>query len=176
MTHLLPFLAFLVLPLLADRSRGTRSRPRRTFRRPGLSAAPESPYQRVVIIDDDPAITSLVCSILQDAHLEAVACHQSSEAFDCVKAHQPHMILLDVQMPEVNGVQVYQRLQSDPETSAIPVIFVSANAGILKPHLSQFNALGVRLLYKPFTSDELLAMVGTVLRIEHDTDHHGHGH
>ncbi len=67
-------------------------------------------------------------------------------------------------MPHIDGVQLFKLLQSNADTHAIPVIFLSADASALLPHLSEYNAFGIRLLRKPFTGDELLALVTTVLQ------------
>ena len=119
--------------------------------------------RKVVVVDDEPAIAAVVCDVLSDADLAPVSCVHGREANACIRKNQPDVVILDVQMPGVDGIEVFQHMRSDPATRAIPVIFFTANADRLRQRLPNFRELGAALLPKPFNVTKLLALVETAL-------------
>ena len=117
----------------------------------------------VLVVDDDLPIVEVVCAVLDEAQIAAAGCTQSQMAYPWIRAHQPHVVLLDVQMPGLDGVEVFRQLRADPLTCAIPVIFFTANAPKLQQRLPDYQTLGVELLPKPFDVDTLLGAVTRVL-------------
>ncbi len=113
----------------------------------------------VVVVDDEPAIVEVVCDALSDADLEAIPCVHGPEAHACIRKIQPRVVILDVQMPGVDGVEVFQHMRNDPDTRSIPVIFFTANADKLRQRLPDYRAMGAALLPKPFNVDKLLDLV-----------------
>ena len=116
-----------------------------------------------VVVDDEPPIVAVVCEALEDAGIRTVGCEPGRDAYACILRKQPKVIILDIQMPEVDGVEVFQQLRTDPATTAIPVIFLTANAHILKQRLPNYQAMGAELLPKPFRIERLIAMVERAL-------------
>ena len=117
----------------------------------------------VVVVDDEQPIVDIVCEVLDDAGLAAVSCVHGHEAFGCIRRTQPHVVILDVQMPGVDGIQIFRTMRSDPKTSSIPVIFFTANASKLKTWLPEYKQMGAQLLPKPFDLEKLLTMVNQSL-------------
>lgn len=117
----------------------------------------------VVVVDDEPAIVDVVCDALDDADLETVGCLHGQEAHACIRAIQPKVVILDVQMPGVDGVEVFHSIRADPETQAIPVIFFTANANKLRQRLPNYQRMGAELLPKPFNLDRLLDLVHSAM-------------
>ena len=116
-----------------------------------------------VVVDDEPPIVAVVCEALEDAGIRTVGCEPGHEAHACIRCKQPKVVILDIQMPEVDGVQVFQQLRTDPATTAIPVIFLTANAHILKQRLPNYQEMGAELLPKPFRIERLIALVERAL-------------
>ena len=116
-----------------------------------------------VVVDDEPPIVAVVCEALEDAGIRTVGCELGHEAHACIRCKQPKVVILDIQMPEVDGVQVFQQLRTDPATTAIPVIFLTANAHILKQRLPNYQEMGAELLPKPFHIERLIALVERAL-------------
>ncbi len=110
----------------------------------------------VVVVDDEAAIVELVCDLLQEAGVEAVGCTDSREAHGCIRRNQPELVILDVQMPGIDGVKLFHQLRTDPATSAVPVLFVTANGELLNQRMPNYRMLGARLLPKPFHIDQIL--------------------
>ena len=113
----------------------------------------------VVVVDDEPAITDVVCEVLDEVEVAAVACQHGSRAVACIRETRPDLVILDVQMPGVDGVEVFRQMRVDPVTREIPVIFFTANADRLRQRLPNFQSMNAQLLPKPFQVDRLLAMV-----------------
>ncbi len=117
----------------------------------------------VVIVDDEPTIVDVVCDVLDEANLDAVGCPHGVGVVNCITRRQPDLVILDVQMPVIDGVEVFQRLRAQPQTKDVPVIFFTANADTLRSRLPQFHEMGAELLPKPFRIDKLLDAVNRVL-------------
>lgn len=81
----------------------------------------------VLVVDDTPANIHLLSGILKGRYKVKAATSGAKALQIARKAPPPDMILLDVMMPEMDGYEVCRRLKEDPQTSGIPVIFVSGN-------------------------------------------------
>ena len=86
------------------------------------------------------------------------------QALEMIRKKAPDLILLDINMPEMNGFEVAKRLKGDPELEHIPVIFISA-LDDLDSKLRAFECDGVDYICKPFEAAEVLARVKTQLEL-----------
>ncbi|XXT19061.1 response regulator [Sorangium sp. So ce429] len=128
-------------------------------------ARPERPREdaaNILIVDDMPANLSLLTSMLTAQGYEVRAAISGAMALMSATAEVPDLILLDVNMPHMDGYEVCRRLKADPRTADIPVIFLSAMTGI-GDKVMAFEAGGVDYVTKPFELREVLARVGTQL-------------
>lgn len=129
----------------------------------GAEARPEEePPPSILIVDDMPANLSLLTSMLTAQGYEVRAAISGAMALMSAAAEPPDLILLDVNMPHLDGYEVCRRLKADPRTADIPVIFLSAMTGI-GDKVTAFEAGGVDYVTKPFELREVLARVGTQL-------------
>ena len=110
----------------------------------------------IVIIDDDPMIRFLVQEYLKAAGFSVDAYASGAEALTALASCSPDLILLDLQMPQMNGAQVLERLKADASTAHLPVLLLSANAADARS-LCSVEPNGY--LEKPFQMQELLAAV-----------------
>ncbi len=117
----------------------------------------------VVVVDDEPPIVEVVCDVLEDEGFRTVPCGHGREAFPCIRREAPQLVILDIQMPDVDGIQVFQQMRADPVTVDIPVIFFTANAHMLDRHLPNYQAMGASLLPKPFDVNKLVSLVEEVI-------------
>ena len=116
------------------------------------------------IVDDTPANLGLLATILRDAgHVVRVA-NSGRRALAAIAAAPPELILLDINMPDLSGLEVCAELKRDPATSEIPVLFLSALGGV-REKLRAFGAGGLDYVTKPFQAEEVLARVETQLRL-----------
>src|SRR5580698_3101134 len=119
--------------------------------------------ERILVVDDQPINVQLLKRKLERGGLEVSTANNGLEALEQVKKHKPDLILLDLMMPDMDGIEVCQRLQASSETRSIPVIFVTART--TKESKIEGLAVGaVDYITKPIDLDETLARVQTQLR------------
>ena len=117
----------------------------------------------VLIVEDEPAIAEVVRDVLEDAAISAEACPLGWQAHLCIRRQQPKVIILDVQMPNVDGITLFYSIRNDPKTQDIPVIFLTANPQKVRQELPNYEAMGATLIPKPFDLDTLLEQVKQAL-------------
>lgn len=118
----------------------------------------------ILAVDDNRENLRLLVRILSDRGYVVRPALDGATALASANAELPDLILLDVQMPGMDGYEVCRRLRGDPRTAAIPVIFVSA-ASELFNKVQAFEAGGTDYLTKPFESAEILARVEAHIRL-----------
>ncbi|WP_277057160.1 ATP-binding response regulator [Trichlorobacter lovleyi] len=118
----------------------------------------------ILVVDDTPANLQLLESILQEKGYQVRAAISGQMALKAVRHQPPDIILLDINMPEMNGFEVCRALKADPQFFCIPVIFVSA-AVDTADKLHAFEEGGVDYVTKPFQPLEVLARVETHLAL-----------
>jgi len=119
---------------------------------------------RVVVVDDSSVNRMLLAGILEQANYDVRAAASGREALDVIEHVTPDIVLLDVQMPEMNGYELCAMLKSRPRLAAIPVVFISALEEVAEK-LKGFEAGGVDYVTKPFEPAEILARVSTQVKL-----------
>ncbi|MCQ2789800.1 MAG: response regulator [bacterium] len=120
--------------------------------------------KKVMIIDDNETNLKIMDLVLTKAGYKTDSVINPKFAYDVIKEAKPDVLLLDINMPEVNGFQICKQLKKDPELQNIPIIFVSA----LKQ--TEYIAGGLSLgavdyITKPIKADELVARVDVQYRL-----------
>jgi two-component system sensor histidine kinase/response regulator len=119
--------------------------------------------ERILVVDDQPINVQLLKRKLERCGLVVSTANNGLEALEQVKAHKPDLILLDLMMPDMDGIEVCERLQASSDTRSIPVIFVTART--TKESKLEGLAVGaVDFITKPIDLDETVARVQTQLR------------
>lgn len=128
-----------------------------------VSNSSPSTTKQVLIIDDEETIQTVVQFGLRLSVDWAVCCANSgAEGIKLAETEQPDVILLDVMMPEMDGIATFKALQANPVTQNIPVILLTAKAQ--RSDRRQFQTLGVSgVITKPFNSLHLAAEISTIL-------------
>lgn len=114
---------------------------------------------QVAVVDDEPEIVSFILEALQDEEIPAASCGYGEAALRCLRARLPRVVLLDIQMPGMDGIEIFRRLKADPLTAQIVVIFVTANGDRLRQWFPDYHAAGAVLLRKPFDLQQLIDLV-----------------
>ncbi len=115
----------------------------------------------ILCVDDEPVNLTIMEELLQDSY--ALATAKSGEAcLQQVAADKPDLVLLDVNMPDLDGLETCRRLKADPDTADIPIIFVSALASHAEL-MAGYEAGGDDYVTKPFSEDILVKKVDVVL-------------
>ena len=119
----------------------------------------------ILVIDDTPGNLSLLNQLLRE-HYRVKLANSGPRGLELAALAPPDLILLDIMMPDMDGYQVFQRLQSDPATRRIPVIFLTAKVGAEDEERGL--AMGaVDFIHKPIAPSVVLARVRTHLQIRH---------
>ncbi|MEN8724640.1 MAG: hybrid sensor histidine kinase/response regulator [Lentimonas sp.] len=118
---------------------------------------------KILVVDDQPINIKLLQSKLERQGMEVLVAYNGRECLSIVEKTIPDLILLDVMMPEMDGIETCRHLKAKPETAMIPVIFVTAKAS-KEGKLEGLDAGAVDYITKPIDLDETLARVRTQLR------------
>ncbi len=121
------------------------------------------PVPKILVVDDQPINVQLLKRKLEKEGIEILTAYNGQEALDVVARIKPDLILLDVMMPDMDGIEVCQRLQADEASRHIPIIFVTARTS-KEGKLEGLGVGAVDYITKPIDLDETLARVQTQLR------------
>ena len=121
------------------------------------------PDAKVLVVDDDPVIQKLLKVNFEMEGYEVLSASDGAEGLDQARAGNPDIIILDVMMPKMNGLEVLAALKADAGTEAIPVILLSAKAqaGDVQAGIDRGADDYVT---KPFDPLDLLDRVGQFIR------------
>ena len=124
---------------------------------------------KILIVDDDPLNVKLLAAMLPVDEYESVFAYGGDEALQIVAMDKPEMIILDVMMPETNGLEVTKRLKNDSHLRDIPVILVTAMDSN-NNKIMGLEAGADEFLNKPINKAELLARIKSLLRLKQYQD------
>jgi len=119
--------------------------------------------QRILVVDNDKGTAGYVCGYLEEFGYEALVAHDGETALQAIRCEKPDLVLLELTLPDQNGLEVMRAVRSDPCLFRLPIIILSARGA------ESDKLLGLELgaddyLAKPFNPRELVARVHAVLR------------
>ena len=117
----------------------------------------------ILVVDDQPINVQLLKRKLERGGIRVLTATNGMEALDVTAKEKPDLILLDVMMPDMNGIEVCQRLQAQEDTRSIPIIFITARTN-KEAKLEGLGVGAVDYITKPIDLDETMARVQTQLR------------
>ena len=124
---------------------------------------------RILVVDDEAPIRMLLTDLLEEKGYTVLTAADGAAAIDCAIAQQPDLILLDICMPDMEGMEVCAKLRKNPITRTIPVIFLTAFNS--DERLEQAIDMGANdFLGKPINSVELNVRIKAMLQTRHIPD------
>ena len=81
----------------------------------------------ILLVEDNERNRKLVRTILEFRGYEVIECEDGAPSLELARAHRPVLVLMDIQLPTMDGITALERLRADPETAAIPVVAVTAS-------------------------------------------------
>ncbi len=127
---------------------------------PDLSTTEQN---KLLLIDDDPNLVLLVKDYLELRGYEVVTAKNGREALRVLEKDLPSLIICDVMMPEMDGYSFVKRVRDNPQTSWLPVLFLSAK-GQIQDRVTGLNTGADVYMVKPFEPDELVAQIEASLK------------
>ena len=115
--------------------------------------------KRIMIVDDTPDFLALVAMLLENENYRASMRSTGEGTIQLIKKQKPDLVILDVMLPDIDGIDVLRMLKEDPETKTIPVIVSTAASDRVRQEKQFLEAAGVEVLEKPFELDDLLHAV-----------------
>jgi len=119
--------------------------------------------QTILAVDDNLAFNYAICRTLQQAGYDCLTAQNGSAAMSAAENGRPDLVLLDINLPDVNGFEICRRLKANPKTQGIPVIFLSAaqTSAHAKEMGKSVGADG--FLFAPVETSQLLTVIEGVL-------------
>ena len=120
---------------------------------------------RILAVDDDPLARRSIRAMLERSYYQVETAESGAEAFELLSTYRPELILLDIQMPDMDGLEVCRRIRELPGGDLLPIIFLTGEErpGI---HSQAFQAKGDDFLRKPVLSVELITRIRSLLRLK----------
>jgi AraC-like DNA-binding protein len=135
------------------------------WKRPAWGAATGADLLRILNVDDNPAARYIKSRILRRAGHEVLEADSAAAALASIARDQPHVVLLDVKLPDMSGFEVARRIRIDPRTRDLPIVQVSSIA--VTPDDEQDGLLSGAdaFLSQPVDADTLLDAIETAIRL-----------
>ncbi len=116
----------------------------------------------VMVVDDDPDLVDILRARLEHREFNVMGVYSGSQALAGLEMQKPNLIVLDIMMPEMDGLEVLRRLKAAPETSSIPIILLTALDG--DEDISTGYKMGAdHYITKPFKSAHLMTVIDHLL-------------
>lgn len=119
---------------------------------------------RILVVDDEPGIVDIARANLEGHGYIVIAAYDGEDALEKIKAEKPDLVVLDILMPEMDGWDVLERIESNPDLSGIPVIMLTARVSD-EDVLRGLETGAVEYMTKPFYPQDLVAAVKINLHV-----------
>ena len=127
---------------------------------------PKNTTARLLVVDDNPVVLLGFSELLRSAGFEVLEARTGGDALRLAKEHSPDLILLDVMLPDINGVELCRRIKADPESSSLFLVLLSSSQTSSGSQASGLDAGADGYIARPIENCELLARVQSLLRIQ----------
>jgi two-component system alkaline phosphatase synthesis response regulator PhoP/two-component system response regulator VicR len=118
---------------------------------------------KILVVDDEERIVKLLQVNLQKAGYDVVSASNGNEALNIIKKEKPDLIILDIMMPEMDGIEALRKLKQDKKTKKIPVVMLTCKSED-KDIFCGWKEGADAYLTKPFEPAEVIIMVKGILR------------
>lgn len=119
--------------------------------------------KKILVVDDEPDVTDLVAYHLKAKAFHVETLNDATASISKARSYGPDLVILDIMMPDLSGIQVCRILRADPKLAKVPIIFLTAKA---EPHdrIEGLESGADDYLSKPFSPKELVLRVESILR------------
>lgn len=119
--------------------------------------------KKILVVDDEPDVTDLVAYHLKAKGFHVETLNDATASISKARGYSPDLVILDIMMPDLSGIQVCRILRADPKLARVPIVFLTAKA---EPHdrIEGLESGADDYLSKPFSPKELVLRVESILR------------
>jgi len=121
------------------------------------------PSKKILVADDEKDIVFLIKTFLEEKNYQVLEAFDGKQTLKEAREEKPDLILLDIMMPEMNGITVNRQLKTEPQTKNIPIIVITGRGETRKTFRKKTEAKIDVYLEKPFTLELLLRKINEVL-------------
>ena len=115
----------------------------------------------ILVMDDDLALQTVLEIALRDAGYEVILANDGQEGIEKLQTLSPDLVISDIMMPQMDGVETFQRIKERLQDNGIPIFIMTALTR--KPWFADLEAEGAVIIQKPFEIDQLLHLVRDML-------------
>lgn len=123
----------------------------------------DSKPKKILVVDDEPDVTDLLAYALKSKGFTVETVNNPNASFGLARTFLPDLVILDVMMPELNGIQICRMLRADPALKRVPVVFLTAKAEE-NDRIQGLESGADDYICKPFSTKELILRVQSILR------------
>ena len=111
--------------------------------------------KKILIVDDEPDLIKVTTFRLRKMGYDVIAGTDGEQALSLIESERPDLVLLDLRLPKIDGLDVCKRVKADPKLKDIPIILFTASTNDINENVKTCGANGY--LIKPFNSEQLAA-------------------
>lgn len=111
--------------------------------------------KKILLVDDEPDLVKVTTYRLKKMGYDVVTGVTGQEALDLIRSEEPDLVLLDLRLPVIDGLEVCKKIKADEKLKGIPIILFTASTGSIMDNVKEVGADGY--LIKPFDQDKLAA-------------------
>ncbi|ABU60183.1 MULTISPECIES: response regulator [Roseiflexus] len=115
----------------------------------------------ILVIDDDPAMQAVLEIALREAGYRVEIAGDGQEGIQKLMILRPQLVICDIMMPQMDGVEAFQRMKDQLQEDGIPIFVITALSR--KPWFADLEAEGAVIIQKPFDIDQVLSLIRTML-------------
>ncbi len=146
-----------MVELLEAKKSGTRN-----IRSSRIASNKKVVLSKVLIVDDSLSVRNSLSQLVQDAGYEALLARDGLEAIEIMKKTKPNLILTDLEMPRMTGLELTSHVRSNSDNTDLPIFMITSRT--MAKHQTQARKLGVNeYITKPFSEDDLVSKLGQAL-------------
>lgn len=119
--------------------------------------------KKILVVDDEPDVTDLVAYHLKAKSFHVECLNDATASISKARSFQPDLVILDIMMPHLSGIQVCRILRADPKLAKVPIVFLTAKAEA-HDRIEGLESGADDYLSKPFSPKELVLRVESILR------------
>ncbi len=116
----------------------------------------------ILVMDDDLALQTVLEIALRESGYQVVLANNGEEGIEKLQAYQPDLVISDIMMPQLDGVETFQRIKETLQDEGIPIFIMTALNR--KPWFADLESEGAVIIRKPFDVEQLVSLIDDMLR------------